>query len=228
MLYRLQKIDTQFDQVEARLNEIDRLLAEDEAVQAARLQLETARSTQEKAHQSLRNVENLVHEQQVKIEQTEANLYSGTGRSPKELQDMQKDIVSLKKRLAVLEDQQIQTMLEAEEVEKAFSETESLFHKTEAQSIEAKSGLAGERLRQLKDLNRLQTERNAALPPILPGNLIIYNRIREQKIGVAVTTVEDDACLLCGAPVRPAESQAARLQSSLHYCISCGRILYAG
>lgn len=227
-LYLLQKLDTQLDQIQARVAEIDRLLSEDERIQAARQATDTAHRNLENARLEARNADHLVSDQKVKIEQSEASLYGGKIHNPKELQDLQREIESLKRHLATLEDRQLETMIALEETEQVASTVDGTLEKTQAEVIQAKAGLAGERERLLKTRQRLETERSVALSPILEANLQIYNRIREQRKGIAVACIDDETCSTCGAPIRPAEAQAARLQSALHYCSSCGRVLFAG
>jgi len=228
LLYRLQKIDTQLDQINARLVEIERLLNEDERVRAAKKVAEEAKMNLEKKRQALREIEHFGAEQQVKIEQAESSLYSGRIQNPKELQDLQKDITSLKKHLSTIEDQELQAMIDLETAEKQESDATLAYHQAQAEAIQNKAGFAGEKEQLNKTRQRLNAERAVALTPIAPQSLEIYNRVREQKKGVAVTSLEDDSCALCGAQIRLSEGQAARLQSNLLYCSSCGRILYAG
>lgn len=227
-LHRLQKLDTQLDQIQARLAEIDRLLSEDERVRAARQAADNARRILEKSRLDARGADHLVKEQQIKIEQTEASLYGGKIHNPKELQDLQKEIESLKRHLATLEDRQLESMIALEEAEKIAQSADTALDQTQAEVVQAKAGLSGERDQLLKNRQRLETERSAALSPIQETNLQIYNRIREQRKGIAVASIEDETCSTCGAPIRPAEAQAARLQSALHFCSSCGRVLFAG
>jgi len=228
MLYRLQRIDSQISQVTARVTEIDRLLSEDERLKAARAESEMARGRLEKSRNLLRGSEHAVSEQQLKIEQTNSTLYSGTVRNPKELQDLQKDVVSLNKHLQTLEDQQLQAMIEFEEAEQSNQAAQENLTRVQAEVIQSKAGLSGERDQLKSRRENLAAERLAALSAITPANLAIYDHLREIKGGVAVTAVEDDACTLCGAPIRPGEGQMARMQTNLVYCSSCGRIVFAG
>jgi predicted nucleic acid-binding Zn-ribbon protein len=173
-------------------------------------------------------MEHYSSEQQTKIEQAESSLYSGRIQNPKELQDLQKDIGSLKKHLATIEDQELQAMMDLEDAEKQEATAVQAYRQAQAEAIQSKAGLAGEKEQLNKTRQRLEAERAVVLTPIHPQSLEIYNRIREQKKGVAVTALEDDSCALCGATIRPSEGQAARMQANLLYCSSCGRILYAG
>jgi uncharacterized protein len=227
-LHRLQRIDTQIDQADARLAEIERLLSEDERIRKAKQEIEIARVELEKARLALRSVEHNARETRIKAEQSEASLYGGAIHNPKELQDLQREIESLKRHLSALEDDQLQAMMDQEEAEKKDLGAQTGYNQVVAEVTQQKAGLAGERDGLLKKRQTLLAERSAALPPILPPNLDTYTRIREQKKGIAVTAVEDDTCATCGAEVRLGEGQAARIQSNLHYCTSCGRIIFAG
>jgi len=227
-LHRLQRIDTQIDQTDARLAEIERLFNEDERIRTARQNADEAKRSLEIARQALRSVEFSVHETRVKMEQSDSALYSGTIKNPKELQDLQREIASLKNRLSQLEEQQLEAMIAQEEAEESERQAQDELLRAQAQMVEQKAGLAGERTTMQKNRQRWEAEKGAALPAILPQNLEVYNRLRDQKKGLAVSTVEDNTCGVCGSEIRPSESQAARISSSLLFCSSCGRILYAG
>jgi uncharacterized protein len=227
-LYRLQHIDTQIDQIDARISELDRMLAGNEAVLSARQQAEESHRTLEKARKALKEAEFAVHEQNVKIEQAENTLYSGRVRNPKELQDLQKEIASLKKHLTVLEDRQLETMLTLESAEASDSITRAALTLAQASFAEQSAGWMGQRDQLVRNRERLLAERAPALSPVPPDVRDLYDRLRQRKKGVAVTSVNDGSCVLCGATIRPSEVQAARASQDLVYCATCGRILYTG
>lgn len=227
-LYRLQIVDSQLDQIHTRLNQIERAIQEDQRLTQAKQSLEEAAHAKEISRQALRSIEYTVAEQQIKIEQTESTLYSGRVKNPKELQDLQLELTSLKKLLKTLEDRQLDAMIQFEEAESLLATARASFERTQAQVIEEKAGLMGEKDQLLAREKNLEAERQAILPSITPENYQIYLQVRQQKNGIAVSKVEEEACSACGAPIRPSEAQNARLQSRLFYCASCGRILYAG
>lgn len=227
-LYRLQQIDTQLDQAEARLAQINRLLAGDEAVRQAKSLAEEKSQVLEKARKKLKEAEFAVHEQTVKIEQSESSLYAGKVRSPKELQDMQKEIASLKKYQGQLEDRQLEHMMAVEDAEREEQAALANLTKEQARFAEQAAGWMGQREQFVKTRDRLQAERGAALSLVTPDSLQTYNRIRKRKNGIAISFVQDGSCSICGASVRPSEVQEARTSEDFYYCSSCGRILYAG
>lgn len=227
-LYRLQTIDTQIDQAEASLSEIERLLSSDEVVNQAQANAQEADNALRQARDNLKQIEFSVHEQQMKIGESEAALYSGRIRSPKELQDLQKEIASLKKHLSVLEDQQLEAMITVEESESNVQVTKAALNQALADYAERSAGWQGQKEQLTRTLERLRTERSTALSLIPKEHLQIYEYLRKRKSGIAVTTISEGACSVCGTTIRPSELQAARAAQDLVYCSSCGRILYAG
>lgn len=227
-LYRLQQIDSQIDQTTAGIAEIDRLLAGDEQIMLAKQQAEEHAAVLKQCRQQLKEAEFAVHEQQIKISQSEASLYGGRNRTPKELQDLQKEIVSLKKYLTVVEDHQLEKMMALEAAETDQIASQAALTQAQAAFAETSAVWFGRKDVLLHSLQRLNAERSAALTLVEPNSLTTYDNLRKRKSGVAVTSIKDGSCVVCGANIRPAELQSARAASNLVYCSTCGRILYAG
>jgi predicted nucleic acid-binding Zn-ribbon protein len=227
-LAQLQKVDTQLDQIQNRLNEIDRVLKSNQSLQQAQAEAKAAKERVFQAQQTLRSAEDAVQAQRIKIELSESSLYGGKIRSPKELQDLQAEIASLKKHMATLEDTQLDAMVALEQIEDDQKKADQRITLVQAELASQSASLLGEQGMLVKNQDRFQTERQAVLPQISAENIVVYNRLREQKRGMAVSQVEDGACKGCGSSLRPAEIQAARSPSQLVRCSTCGRILYAG
>src|SRR5574341_46194 len=106
-LYRLQQVDSQIDQIQARLKAIQQTLENDVELRAVTEQLAASEHKYKDAERILKQSEAEVEKQRIKIEQTEASLYGGHVHNPKELQDLQKDVASLKRHLLTLEERKI-------------------------------------------------------------------------------------------------------------------------
>ena len=78
-----------------------------------------------------------------------------------------------------------------------------------------------------KDLERLNSERQAVITDIANQALGAYEQLRKQKRGLAITTIADDSCEACGTTLTPSQQQNARSTSQLFHCPTCGRILFA-
>lgn len=227
-LFRLQQIDSRLDALHSRLRDIEVALSEDRALRQAKQKAEESELALQNANKALRKAEGDVHAQRIKIEQTEATLYGGKVRNPKELQDLQNESSALKRYLAVLEDRQLEAMLIAEDVELRSQEAQAELERVEAQTLHQNSSLMAERDTLSKDLLRQESERQAAASSIAPGDLRLYEELRQQRSGVAVAKVSEKACAACGNTLSASLLQAARSPNQITRCTTCGRILYAG
>src|SRR5690349_11413307 len=97
-LYHLQEIDLQITQAQKRLTEIATALADNQVLNDAQNQVQAAQTTLTPLQTKARNLELDIQSNTEKIRVTDEHLYSGRVRNPKELQDMQQEIQSLKNR----------------------------------------------------------------------------------------------------------------------------------
>jgi predicted nucleic acid-binding Zn-ribbon protein len=226
-LYRLQQVDRQIDRARAQLDTIRKTLENDTELQTALNRVTTTQADNHHAQNGLKNAEAEVDAQKIKIEHAESSLYGGRVQNPKELQDLQKDVSSLKKYLITLEERQLEAMVKAETTENDLRSA-----KTDLEIIQARLGnehknlIADQSLISI-ELEKLAEEREATLAPIESSLLQAYEDLRQQKRGVAVTEINDNTCASCGTTLNAALQQNARSQKQLAYCSSCGRILYA-
>ena len=227
-LAQLQKVDTQLDQIQTRLSAIEQELHSNDALKLAQSADELAQQQVRQSQRALRSAEDAVQAVRIKIETSEASLYGGKIKNPKELQDIQNEVQALKRRLAELEDQELEAMINLEASEETEKSKKQQLLKTQAEATTHSAGLVGEQSQLIRLRERLITEREAILPQITPEYITTYSRLREQKRGLAVCQVQDGACAGCGTVLRPAEWQAARSPSQVVRCSTCGRILYAG
>jgi hypothetical protein len=226
-LYRLQQVDRQIDQASSQLENIRRTLENDSELQQALKELQAAQAGHHHAHNALKNAEADVESQKIKIEQATSSLYGGKVQNPKELQDLQKDIDPLKKYLITLEERELEAMVKTEDAENDLQAA-----KTKLELIQARLGDEHKKLIMDQSafsikLEQLAEERGATLATIENELLQVYEGLRQQKRGVAITEVNDNSCASCGATITIALQQNARSQKQLAHCPSCGRILYA-
>ena len=226
-LYRLQQVDSQIDQIQARLKVIRETLENDLELQTATQQFTSADNTYKDAQRVLKQSEAEVEKQRIKIEQTEASLYGGRVHNPKELQDLQKDVASLKRYLATLEERELEAMLVVETSEKESQTAKANLEHIQSTRSDQNRDLTYESEQLHKNLERLKTERQAVIKDLVQQKLSIYDQLRQQRRGIAVTTISDAACAACGTTLTPSQQQNARSTSQLFHCPSCGRILYA-
>ena len=226
-LYRLQQVDSQIDQIQARLKAIQQTLENDVVLRAAKEGMGAAESRNKDSERTLKLSEVEVEKQRIKLQQTEASLYGGKVQNPKELQDLQKDVVSLKRHLETLEERQLEAMLAVEETEKDLQIAKTDLDGVLSNLKEQNRDLTTESDALRKDLERLNSERQAVVTDIASQALAVYDQLRRQKRGLAITTIEDNSCEACGTTLTLSQQQTARSTTQLFHCPTCGRILYA-
>lgn len=227
-LYRLQLIDHQMDQVRDHMQAVQKKLEDDLALRQLNEQVQAAESRCKSAEQTLHQAEAVVKDQKVKIEQAESSLYSGKVHNPKELQDLQNDATSLKRRQSELEDLLLEAMMALEEAENSDARLQSDLQNARAGWAKQNLNLQQEQKTLEKELQKLSTERGALASVLSADSLQLYDRLRKQHRGVAVVTISDNACDACGSRLTPAQAQAVRSASQMAFCPSCGRILFSG
>lgn len=226
-LYRLQLVDSRMDAIRVRLEEIRQTLENNEELKRVKKELSESEEKHKSSLLKLKQAEAEVEKQKVKIEQSEASLYSGTVKNPKELQELQNESASLKRYLETLEERQLEAMLEEDAAREANQTELDELEKVKARLAKQNVTLASEQDELNKDLERLDSERQAALAPLDADLLTIYSDLRQQRNGLAVTEVSEGACAACGTTLTPSQNQHARSATQIHNCPTCGRILFA-
>ena len=227
-LYRLQQIDSQLDAMHIRLKEVEKALNDNRAVVEVEQKLASVSEALQRAKNSLRNAEHDTQQQRIKIEQTEATLYGGKVRNPKELQDLQSESAALKRHLSVLEERQFEAMLSEEELSANYDCVAEEKAQILLDQDHRNRQLGLEREKLINDITRTEHERNAGITNIEPEDLQIYNQLRDKRRGIAVSKVVDRACSACGSTLSAVLLNSAHSPNQLSFCETCGRILYIG
>ncbi len=226
-LYRLQQVDSQMDQIHGRLRTIQETLQNDVELRATTEQFAASESGFNTTEREFKATEADVEKQRSKIEQAEASLYGGKVQNPKELQDLQMDVASLKRHLVTLENRELEAMATLENAEKELQAAKAQLEKMKAGLANQHVDLTRESDSLQKEIERLDSERKAVMSGISQPTVQTYDTLRKQKRGVAITTISESACAACGTTLTPAQQQNARSTSQLFNCPTCGRILFA-
>lgn len=227
-LFRLQQTDNQLDKLHDELDAIEKKLIDNHALNRARTTEELKKKNLEHKRNSLRQAEDNVLNQQIKMEQSEATLYSGKVNNPKELQDLHNELAALKRYLIVLEDRQLEEMMELEQAEVEFEDAALNLERVHQEDTLLKNKLSTKKHEIIQEIDRLNNERIAEIKSISNDDIILYERLRQKKRRVAVAKVIDNTCSACGSTLTTALRQSAQSPGKITYCESCGRILYGG
>jgi hypothetical protein len=226
-LYRLQQVDSQLDRARSRLAEITGELASNEPLRQAEAAAQAAEEILDHTRKALHTAEANTKSQRIKIEQAESALYGGRVQNPKELQDLQKDIASLKRFLETLEERQLEALLAYEEAETTCNAASAQLADTRAAALQTNAHLASEQTSLEAGMLRLASERTIIQIGIPADDRQRYETIRAKRRGIAVAEVGGDSCSACGSSLSSSLRQLARSASQLTQCDTCGRILYS-
>jgi uncharacterized protein len=228
ILYRLQQIDSQLDNAKLSLQNVEKELGDTSLLQEAQLNVNQEEQKYEDEVKRLRECENRSYSVRVKIELSEASLYGGKIHIPKELQDLQNEIASLKRLITTYEDQELEAMGAVEQAEESKNRAKAAMQEIQSKQIERNAILNGEKTKLLGQIERLSAERNATIAPISPSDMALYEQLRKIRNGVAVVKITSRACGACGATLTAAVIQSSQSPGLIIRCPTCGRILYPG
>ena len=226
-LLQLQGIDLEMDVKRARLRAIEIALGDDPTVQMAQRDLVEAQGELHTARVSIQNLEFDGQNLGQKIADVDSRMYSGKVTNPKELQDLQNEVNSLRHRRDALEEKQFEALLIAENAEVRSADVQHRLERAETVAAEAHGNLREERQELQTGLARLQVNHDAAAASIPVADLEIYSRLRLSKKGRAVSQLDEGACTACGVAPSSSRIQDARQGNDIILCGNCGRILCA-
>ena len=225
-LHRLQALDIKISQNNSQIAHINSLLSDETETNRNQQELDGEKNTLHQLEQALKESSYITSTLRIRTEQCESSLYSGNIKNPKELQDLQSEIKSLKNQIVVEEEKELDLMLRVENQQSIVNESNTRFNT--AKSL--KHGKSDKLLQELsiiqKENEKIHVERDAAVKSLQPKDLEIYDRIRQHKGGIAVVDVIDNTCSSCGAEISQAEWQKARINPEFVFCQGCGRIIY--
>lgn len=154
-------------------------------------------------------------------------LYGGSVNNPRELQAFQDEIASLARRIADLEDRELELMVEIEPLDEQLAtigeQTEVATARTERALVEITTGEAeidGE-------LEAEAATRETAASDVGADLLAIYERLRAISQGVGIARLVGGTCGGCHLKLSAVELDRIRGvdPDELVYCEECGRLL---
>ncbi len=226
-LYRLQNIDSRIKQVTSRIKVIEDSLENNLELNNSKQQLDNSNNFVREITKLLAGIESDSSNLRIKLETLESTLYGGKIKIPKELQDLQKEIQHLKNNLRMIEDKQLDTMANLETSQAENKKFTDEYNKVLGKVTGENAILSHELLVLKKEIDSLNTQRLAVLPTIDQNSLSQYDILRQKKSGLAVSLVNQNECVTCGASLTPALAQSVRTSPSIVLCPMCGRILYS-
>ena len=224
-LHALQEIDLALDGAEGRLAEIEGQLGETVELAEARESLEARRAVAEELRSRQADLEWSVDEVRRKSGEIETKLYGGSVRNPKELQDLDADLHSLRTQTRTREDTLLSLLVEMEEAETELTKAEDVLAEIETRWDAGQRDLLAEKARLEPEAKQLRASRDAQAANMDRAALSLYQLLRERRGGQAVARVERGMCQGCRITLPMSVLQRARTGAGLVQCVSCERVL---
>ena len=226
-LFDLQQIDSRIDANTSRTSYLNQLLADTSAVDTARQAVSEAEAALVAARSHLKELEDAAQKQQSHANDLETKLYGGQIKGNKEMAAAQHEIETFRQRKKETDDQTVDAMLGLEEAEAGLKAAKAKLAQTEKEDEQGQAGHRQE-LRQLEaEVVGLQVERAKRLKMVMPPDVPVYEKLRQQKQGVAVAEVMyGKMCGKCRVELPLAKQREIKGGTYIVLCPSCGRILY--
>jgi predicted nucleic acid-binding Zn-ribbon protein len=225
-LYQLQQLDIQIDDLGKTLADVESKLADNSILLDARNRLATVEAHSEKLAAGRRASDRTIADLQVRLEQIQARLYSGSITSVKEMEATEEERATTEKSLADTEDRLLEIMVRAEEVEETLTKGLRVVERLEAQRNADVDAMTSQ-VEGLKANIEVLTVDRGELREATPGpTLHQYETLRANKGGMAVAKVDRGMCSGCRVTLSTSELQRVRLATKPMRCSSCRRIMY--
>jgi uncharacterized protein len=225
LLYKLQEIDLNILQRQKRLNDIIRMMNEQDTVKQAQLAVETATQAVRPHETKAKDLDLQLQSVRSKRVGTEQRLYSGAVKNPKELNDMQNELDSLDRRIKTLDSDLLEALLYLDDAQDTLKQAKTSLDAITQEWEHNNQALLQEKQILEKEVAVYKTQREEALKPITPASLQTYTTLRPQKANQPIALLKGSTCGVCGIEQTSTLVQAASKGDALVSCQSCRRIL---
>ncbi len=227
-LLTLQQADTSIDRLRARRAALE----SGEALSAARGEADAA----ERSLGELRLQIDAMGRDQTRLEreidsitQKEAaeqkRMYDGSIVNTKELEALQHEIESLKKRRTEREDELLNLLEQRDTIDARATEAEEVATELRTRMDVTASQADDELAQTAEELERLEAERREVADAIDPELVELYDDLRRQKKGVGAAALVDGICQACHEQLSAMQLDKLKRAEGIRRCEYCRRIL---
>jgi predicted nucleic acid-binding Zn-ribbon protein len=229
-LLAVQEHDTTIDQlVHRRANlasraELDALMAELAGLEASAAEVETVRHDLGRDQQRLEDEIGGLNERATQHDKT---LYSGTIGNPRELQSLQDEIASLKRRISQLEDREIEVMEQIEPLDAQLSTLAASRTSLDERGAALRAQIAEEEVAIDGELEQVRSERDELVTSVDPELLEEYDDLRKRSGGIAIARLVGGSCGGCHLSLPAVDIDRIKKlpPDAPAHCEECGRLL---
>lgn len=225
-LWEVQCTDLAIERLQRRLQEIEQQLGETEELRAARQRLRDCEDELQKWRERQRALEVQARDLEHHIRSAEQELLRHGSGNPRELEAMEANVASLKRRRGKLDDQILEAMIESERCQQELERHQAELRRIEEAWQVEQTALASEREAKTAQLQKLAAQLKHRWAAISLEDRELYRNLRSRKAGHALALVQQNTCQLCGMGLPTGVVQQARAQQRV-FCPTCGRLLYS-
>ncbi|MDP2913499.1 MAG: C4-type zinc ribbon domain-containing protein [Candidatus Omnitrophota bacterium] len=187
---------------------------------------------------NLKNLEEAYKALQVKKKQKDGDLEAKEGaikkfqtqmyqvKTNKEYAAFQQEIARTKADISLIEEDIIRLLDEIEEENKNITREKEFLKQEDVKLIEEKKRLNEEAGRIKAELDSIKKQRSAMAEKADRAVLAKYDRIIQNKDGLAVVPVSNESCQGCFRVMPPQVINEIKMKDRLVFCENCARILY--
>jgi len=202
-----------------------------EKIQAIESSLETKKTGIKEADANLKVLQIKLKENEISLQQKEEQvrklqLQLYQLKTNKEYSTMTQEIEGLKADNSLVEEDMIKLMDGIDDVKKKIAEEKEIFKKDEESSRKEKDVISA-RIKEIDSkIMQLTAEREKIAPDIDKRLLASYEKVLNNRDGVAIVQVEGGTCGGCHMSLPAQIVSEAKLKDNIITCGSCSRILY--
>jgi predicted nucleic acid-binding Zn-ribbon protein len=224
-LVRLQELDLTADRLRHRVTEIPQLQAALEtrlagraaAVEAVKARIAACQTARREVEKDLAAVQSRLSKFKNQLMEVKTN---------KEYQAMQKEMSVAEQEISDQETRLLERMEEADALAVELKAAEAALRAEQAEVARERQALDDERGQIDEALRRATDERSRVTAMIPPEALAVFDRIAQNRKGLALAEARDGLCTVCHVRLRPQVFNEARRNAGIVQCDSCSRILY--
>ena len=225
-LYDLQELDLEAAECRDRIRAIERLLGDRSEIERMARRQEELKASIERLTVRHRSESLEAEALRAKVDEVETRLYSGSIKSVKEMEGLQKEASFLREQLQALDDRVLESMVALDEAQRDMGELQVRSVESEERWQTEQEDLGRELGDRREDLSALEGRRDALAAQVSGQGIRLYERLRVSKQGRPVAKVEGGKCRGCGMALPTHHLQRARAGRDPVQCGTCGRILF--
>lgn len=223
-VFRLDRIDTELQEREAALAELQRRQRRHPDLEAARSRLAQLETEEQRAAAESRRAESDLADIEVKARRAHGLLYGGTVVDPRELASLERQLEHAREEQRHVEERFLETMEALEQATAGVAEARARVARLERAWEEARPGMTEQAQALAAAIRDLRVSREPLSDSLDPRTRDVYERLRA-GIGHAVSPVSNGVCGWCRVTIPQKDIQHARGGAVVH-CPNCRRILH--